>query len=206
MKLSFSFSAALLCPFNIWLCSTWWHTGVLLEEKTLCFFCFDLVKLCLPNFVSLKMESVLYAGPFCLPHEHLCSPSCAETVTFVFFEMSDIWQSQKTNSERGWACSGFLSLCMVLKMGGTFYCGPVCSHFLQEVLVFILESEMQLKKMKSRCEEHAITGRSGSLYLLGDFAGLYNGNRNIGAWIDLVFECFKYLFLKVDSKRCFVVW
>lgn len=98
-----------------------------------------------------------------------------------------------------------LSLCMVLKMGGTFYCGPVCSHFLQEVLVFILESEMQLKKMKSGCEEHAITGRSGSLYLLGDFAGLYNGNRNIGAWIDLVFECFKYLFLKVDSKRCFVV-
>lgn len=98
-----------------------------------------------------------------------------------------------------------LSLCMVVKMGEMFYCGPVCTHLLQEVLGFILESETQLKKMKSGCEEHAVIGRSGSLYLLGDFARLYNGNRNTGAWIGLVFECFKYLFLKVDSKRCFVV-
>lgn len=98
-----------------------------------------------------------------------------------------------------------LPLCMVVKMGETFYCGPVCSHFLQEILGFILESEMWLKKMKSGCEEHAVIGRSGSLYLLGDFARLYNGNRNVGGWIGLLFECSKYLFIFKSGLKCFVV-
>lgn len=67
--------------------------------------------------------------------------------------------------------------------------------FLQEILGFNLESEMWLKKMKSGCEEHAVIGRSGSFYLRGDFVRLYNGNRNVGGRIGLVFECFKYLFI-----------
>lgn len=118
---------------------------------------------------------------------------CWNCHIYIFLKgvMSD---SHKTNSEMAKHVL-VLSLCMVVKMGETFYCGPVGSHFLQEVLGVILESEMQLKKMKSGCEEHAVIGRSGSFYLLGDFARLYNGNRNVGGWIGLIFECFKYLFL-----------
>lgn len=47
---------------------------------------------------------------------------------------------------------------------------------------------MWLKKMKSGHEEHAATGRSGCLYLSGDFVRLYNGSRNVGGWIGLVVE------------------
>lgn len=62
-----------------------------------------------------------------------------------------------------------------------------------------------LKKIKSGCEEHAVIGRGGSLYLLGDFVRLCNGNRIVGGWIGLVFECFKYLFIFKSGLRCIVV-
>lgn len=94
--------------------------------------------------------------------------------------------------QRGAEHALVLSLCMVVKMGEMLYCEPVCRHVLQEVLGFIL---MQLKKMKSGSEEHAAIGRSGSLYLLDDFVRLYKGNRNVGRWIGLVFQCFKYLLI-----------
>lgn len=103
VKLSFRFSDILLRLFNIWLSSTWWNVSVLPKEERLCFFCFWSVIALSP---VLKMESVVYAGPFCLPHEHLWCTSWAETVTFIFSERSNVWQSHKTNSERGWACSG----------------------------------------------------------------------------------------------------
>lgn len=47
---------------------------------------------------------------------------------------------------------------------------------------------MWLKKMKPGHEEHAVIGRSGCLYLPGDFVRLYNGSRNLGDWIVLVEE------------------
>lgn len=62
-----------------------------------------------------------------------------------FFERRNVWQSHKTNSESAKHVV-VLSLCMVVKMGEAFYCGPVCSHFFQEVLGIILEWEMRWRK------------------------------------------------------------
>lgn len=160
-----------------------------LKSRDFAFSCFWSIKALSP---VLQMESTVNSESFCFDSwTPVIRELCWICQTFFFLRVVTSDRVTSQISDRGWACSGPARV-HVCEAGRNFLLWArlllVCGHFLQEVLGFILEQKMCLKKIKSGHEEHAVIGRSGYLHLPGDFVRLYNGDRNAGGWIGLVAE------------------